>query len=63
VAYRHEESLLAGVEDPATYNATVIWPDKVRLNRQYVEDYRVTTDLRLMLQTIASVIARREIDV
>lgn len=32
--YRDEEILLASVDDPAAYNREVIWPDKVRLNRE-----------------------------
>ena len=33
LAYRHEEEILAGVADPERYNREVIWPDKVRINR------------------------------
>ena len=52
VVYRDEESMLAAVGDPETYNATVIWPHKVQLNRTYVENYRLADDLRLMAQTL-----------
>lgn len=43
--FRHEERLLASQPDPDRYNREVIWPEKVRLNRQYVEEYRLATDL------------------
>ena len=39
--YRDEEEILAKQEkqeDPERYNREVIWPDKVRLNREYVEN-------------------------
>ena len=49
--YRHEESLLAAQPDPERYNREVIYPDKVRLNRKYVECYRLGEDLRLLALT------------
>lgn len=50
--YRHEEEILARVPDPEAYNRDVIWPDKVRINRQYVEQYRLRDDFRYLWQTI-----------
>jgi len=50
--YRDEESLLAEQEDPETYNRTVIFPDKVRLNRWYVRNWSFRQDLRYLKQTI-----------
>ena len=52
--YRHEERILAQQADPERYNAEHIYPDKVRINREYVENYRFTTDLRLLLQTVCT---------
>ena len=49
--YRDEESLLAAQPDPERYNREVIFPDKVRLNRKYVECYRFAEDLRLLALT------------
>lgn len=49
--FRDEERLLALQSDPHRYNREVIWPEKVRLNRQYVEDYRFLTDLRCIWKT------------
>lgn len=53
--YRHEEALLAGVADPEAYNRDVIFPDKVRINRDYIERYRFSDDLRYLLETIRTV--------
>lgn len=50
--YRNEEEILARVPDPEAYNRDVIWPDKVRINRHYVEHYRLRDDFRYLWQTI-----------
>jgi lipopolysaccharide/colanic/teichoic acid biosynthesis glycosyltransferase len=50
--YRNEEALLAEQPDPEGYNRDVIFPDKVRLNRRYVECYRFTDDLRILALTL-----------
>jgi lipopolysaccharide/colanic/teichoic acid biosynthesis glycosyltransferase len=55
LAYRHEEEILAEVADPERYNREVIWPDKVRINREYVEHYRLRTDLAWLFRTLRSV--------
>jgi lipopolysaccharide/colanic/teichoic acid biosynthesis glycosyltransferase len=52
IRYRHEEALLAAQPDPERYNREVIFPDKIRLNRRYVECYRFTEDLRLLALTL-----------
>jgi lipopolysaccharide/colanic/teichoic acid biosynthesis glycosyltransferase len=49
--YRDEEALLAAQDDPERYNNEVLWPDKVRLNRQYVENWSFWGDIRLILKT------------
>lgn len=58
VAFRHEEDLLAAAEDPEAYNREVIWPEKVRLNREYVETWSLRADLRWIIATVASVLDR-----
>lgn len=50
--FRREEDLLAQQDDPETYNRDVIYPEKVRLNKAYVQDYRFRDDLRYILKTI-----------
>lgn len=49
--YRDEEAILAEQGDPETYNREVIFPDKVRLNRQYIEQWRLSHDVRYILAT------------
>ena len=50
--YRNEEELLAGVDDPQTYNDTVIFPDKVRINKEYYYNWSFRKDIRYILQTV-----------
>jgi lipopolysaccharide/colanic/teichoic acid biosynthesis glycosyltransferase len=50
--FRDEEKLLAQQEDTERYNREVIYPEKVRLNRSYVENYRFRDDLRYILETL-----------
>lgn len=52
LAYRNEESLLSEVDDPEAYNREVIWPDKVRLNRIYVEQWSFRGDLQYLWRTV-----------
>lgn len=51
LAFRHEEVLLAAQSDPERYNREVIYPEKVRLNRAYIEDYSLRKDLAYIFQT------------
>jgi len=50
--YRDEEILLAEQEDPERFNRERIFPDKVRLNREYVENYSFWRDCRYLWWTI-----------
>jgi lipopolysaccharide/colanic/teichoic acid biosynthesis glycosyltransferase len=50
--YRDEEQMLAHAEDPEAYNRAVIWPDKVRLNRAYVENWSFMRDLHYIWRTV-----------
>lgn len=50
--YRDEESLLLQSDDPEKYNREVLFPDKVKINRQYVENYSFLTDLQIIFRTV-----------
>ena len=50
--YRNEEEILASVEDPIRYNDEVIFPDKVRINREYMEEWSFWGDIRIILKTV-----------
>jgi lipopolysaccharide/colanic/teichoic acid biosynthesis glycosyltransferase len=50
--FRNEEELLARQPDPEMYNREVIYPEKVRLNREYVENYSFVRDFHYIARTI-----------
>lgn len=50
--YRDEESLLANLDDPVKFNDEVIFPHKVRLNLDYLQQCSLLLDLRIILTTI-----------
>ena len=50
--YRNEEEILNQVEDPIAYNDEVLWPDKVRINVEYVKNWSFKKDLYYIFKTI-----------
>ena len=52
IKYRNEEELLARQADPKAYNDNVIWPDKVRINLEYLENWSFFGDIKLIFKTI-----------
>jgi lipopolysaccharide/colanic/teichoic acid biosynthesis glycosyltransferase len=50
--YRDEEYLLASQADPEAYNAKVIWPEKVRINLEYNDNWTLKRDLSIILETV-----------
>ena len=52
IKYRNEEELLAQQIDPIKYNDEVIFPDKVKINLNYLENWSFITDIKLIIYTI-----------
>lgn len=50
--YRNEEELLAAQEDPEGFNREVIWPDKVKINLDYIRGWSLRQDMRYILETV-----------
>jgi lipopolysaccharide/colanic/teichoic acid biosynthesis glycosyltransferase len=50
--YRDEEQILAQVGEPERYNAEVIWPDKVRINLEYLRNWSLGKDLGFIIKTV-----------
>jgi lipopolysaccharide/colanic/teichoic acid biosynthesis glycosyltransferase len=50
--YKNEEALLAAQNDPKKFNDEVIFPDKVKINIEYVYNYSFKRDIRYILQTL-----------
>jgi len=50
--YRNEEEILAKVENPKEYNDSVIWPDKVAINREYIKNWSLKGDIKYIWETV-----------
>ena len=52
IAFRNEEEILASVDNPEVYNREVIWPEKVAINKQYIQEQSLVGDIKLLWQTV-----------
>ena len=52
--YKNEEEILAMQSSPESYNRTIIWPDKVGINKKYVYNWSFYLDLKYILQSLIS---------
>ena len=52
IKYKNEEKILAAQINPQEYNDTIIWPDKVKINKTYYNNYTFSKDIKYILQTI-----------
>lgn len=50
--YRNEEELLAEQENPQEYNDKVLFPDKVRINIEYLENWSFWYDIKIIVYTV-----------
>lgn len=50
--YRNEEEILALQPDPIKYNDEVIYPDKVRINLEYLRHWSFWLDIKVIVHTI-----------
>lgn len=50
--YSNEEEILADQDDPVKYNNEVIYPDKVRINLEYLKNQSFILDLKIIIYTI-----------
>lgn len=53
--YRNEEQLLALQTNPQHYNDTVIWPDKVRINKWYAHNHTFFMDVQIIFYTLVPI--------
>ena len=56
IAYRNENDLLEGAEDPEKMYIEQIMPDKIELNMKYLREISPVADIRLIFKTIEAVI-------
>ncbi|WP_298758896.1 sugar transferase [uncultured Psychroserpens sp.] len=50
--YKDEEDILSQQLDPETYNRTIIWVDKVEINKKYVQNWSFYLDLTFIIKSI-----------
>lgn len=50
--YRNEEELLAEQENPQKYNDEVLFPDKVRINIDYLDNWSFWYDIKIIVYTV-----------
>ena len=50
--YSNEEQFLAGVDNPKKYNDEVIFPDKVKINLEYIDNWSLWMDIKIIFKTI-----------
>ncbi|GAX86860.1 conserved hypothetical protein [Lebetimonas natsushimae] len=50
--YKNEEEILASVDNPKEYNDKVIWPDKVKINKEYIKNWSLKKDIEYIIKTI-----------
>jgi lipopolysaccharide/colanic/teichoic acid biosynthesis glycosyltransferase len=50
--YANEEKILSTMHDPIMYNDEVIFPDKVKINLDYIDHCSFLLDLKIILKTI-----------
>ena len=50
--YRNEEELLSEQENPQKYNDEVLFPDKVRINIEYLDNWSFGKDIKIIIYTL-----------
>jgi lipopolysaccharide/colanic/teichoic acid biosynthesis glycosyltransferase len=55
--YEAEEDILAEVAEPEKYNREVIFPDKIRINKEYIRNYSFLRDLKYIGATLLNVLS------
>ena len=50
--YKNEEEILAKQDDPIRYNNEMIYPDKVRINLNYMKHQSFWLDIKIIIYTL-----------
>lgn len=54
IKYRNEDDLLMAQAEPQKYNDTVIWPDKVEINKLYIKNWSLQKDIKYILASVVN---------
>lgn len=50
--YKNEEEILSTQDNPKEYNDKVIWPDKVKINKEYIKNWSLKSDIQYIIKTV-----------
>ncbi len=50
--FKEEEDLLFKQNNPKEYNDKTIWPEKIEINKQYIEEWTLFNDIKYVIKTI-----------
>ena len=50
--YRNENELLSQSKSPQKFNDEILWPDKVKINKEYIENWSFALDLKILMKTV-----------
>jgi len=53
-----EEEILANVVDPHKYNLEIIWPKKLKLIKEYIKNYSIIYDLKIIFKTMKLILKK-----
>ncbi len=52
IKYSNEEEILSKVANPVKYNDEVLYPEKVRINKNYIQHWSFWLDVKIIIYTI-----------
>lgn len=52
IKFKDEETLLAQQIDPITYNDEVLWKEKIEINKTYIKNWSLKSDINYILRTL-----------
>jgi lipopolysaccharide/colanic/teichoic acid biosynthesis glycosyltransferase len=52
IKYKNEEEILAEQDNPKEYNDKVIWRDKVKINKEYIQNWSLNRDIKYIIKTV-----------
>ena len=52
IKFKDEETLLAEQIDPVKYNDEVIWKEKIEINKTYIKNWSLKSDINYILRTL-----------
>lgn len=52
IKYKNEDAVLVEQTNPNLYNDTVIWPDKVAINKDYVKNWSLKGDMKYIIGSV-----------